>query len=492
MRYYRDKSWTLESYFKNDGYIALTKLVKNTSKGRHAGKASVSALERALRDASDIILILDENFAVDEIHVSDAKNSLGDLDHWKGQNIEALLTEESKPKLKKRLSGLSKKDQTPSTFIELNHVDNGEREFPVRYTIHPTEDAERIILIGRDLRSTAEVQQQLVRAQLALEKEYEKHRDFDTRYRVLRDNLNEAIIFVDASNGRILDTNLLAAKLFNVESNGLIGQSINSVLKNIKRRSALEHLLNAATEKDPMPMAAKTAQTGETLKIHPTLFRSAGDMMLLCRLDIGERDASEAEQLTSALGMLFRTGSDAIVFTDSSGEIRHANEEFLRLCDVVHLSDLKEKMLGDFLLRGSIDQKILLETTVQTGRIKTFSTKLKSAHGTETEVEIASCHLNEEPNPYFGFVLRNRSQTQAIREREGSEKATHNAMELVGTAPLKELVAATADVVEKMCIETAVKLTDNNRVAAAELLGLSRQSFYVRLRKYDLLRKDEE
>lgn len=66
------------------------------------------------------------------------------------------------------------------------------------------------------------------------------------------------------------------------------------------------------------------------------------------------------------------------------------------------------------------------------------------------------------------------------------------AKNLVGTAPLKELVAATADVVEKMCIETAVELTDNNRVAAAELLGLSRQSFYVRLRKYGLLKKDEE
>ena len=32
-----------------------------------------------------------------------------------------------------------------------------------------------------------------------------------------------------------------------------------------------------------------------------------------------------------------------------------------------------------------------------------------------------------------------------------------------------------------MCIETAVELTRNNRVAAAEMLGLSRQSLYVKL-----------
>ena len=40
-----------------------------------------------------------------------------------------------------------------------------------------------------------------------------------------------------------------------------------------------------------------------------------------------------------------------------------------------------------------------------------------------------------------------------------------------------------------MCIETAVEFTDNNRVAAAEMLGLSRQSLYVKLRKYGLLSK---
>jgi DNA-binding protein Fis len=41
-----------------------------------------------------------------------------------------------------------------------------------------------------------------------------------------------------------------------------------------------------------------------------------------------------------------------------------------------------------------------------------------------------------------------------------------------------------------MCIETAVQMTGNNRVAAAEMLGLSRQSLYVKLRKFGLLNRD--
>ena len=64
--------------------------------------------------------------------------------------------------------------------------------------------------------------------------------------------------------------------------------------------------------------------------------------------------------------------------------------------------------------------------------------------------------------------------------------------ELVGSASLKDIVAETTNVVEKMCIETAVKLTMNNRVAAAEMLGLSRQSLYVKLRKFDLLSRDTD
>ena len=64
-------------------------------------------------------------------------------------------------------------------------------------------------------------------------------------------------------------------------------------------------------------------------------------------------------------------------------------------------------------------------------------------------------------------------------------------MELVGSATLKEIVAETTDVVERMCIETALELTSNNRVAAAEMLGLSRQSLYVKLRKYVLLNKND-
>jgi DNA-binding NtrC family response regulator len=40
--------------------------------------------------------------------------------------------------------------------------------------------------------------------------------------------------------------------------------------------------------------------------------------------------------------------------------------------------------------------------------------------------------------------------------------------------------------IEKLCIEAALDLTDDNRASAAEMLGLSRQSLYVKLRRYGM------
>jgi DNA-binding NtrC family response regulator len=100
--------------------------------------------------------------------------------------------------------------------------------------------------------------------------------------------------------------------------------------------------------------------------------------------------------------------------------------------------------------------------------------------------------LENHSEPELGFIIRDVSRVDAMRKAPmaTNEESNRNVMELVGSASLKEIVSETTDVVEKMCIETAISLTRNNRVAAAEMLGLSRQSLYVKLRKYGLLSKD--
>ena len=65
-------------------------------------------------------------------------------------------------------------------------------------------------------------------------------------------------------------------------------------------------------------------------------------------------------------------------------------------------------------------------------------------------------------------------------------RSVEHLTELIGRVSLKDLVRQSTDVIERLCIEAALKMTGDNRASAAEMLGLSRQSFYVKLRRYGL------
>ena len=121
-----------------------------------------------------------------------------------------------------------------------------------------------------------------------------------------------------------------------------------------------------------------------------------------------------------------------------------------------------------------------------------LETKMQTRFGRQILVEISSTYLGKKNQATLAFVFKDITHMESDRHQTDtvSEKALENVMKLVGSAPLKELVADTSDVVERLCIETAIELTGNNRVAAADMLGVSRQSLYVKLRKYGLMSKD--
>ena len=56
----------------------------------------------------------------------------------------------------------------------------------------------------------------------------------------------------------------------------------------------------------------------------------------------------------------------------------------------------------------------------------------------------------------------------------------------------KDIVRETTDVIERLCIEAALGLTSNNRASAAEMLGVSRQSLYVKLRRFGIADPSDE
>jgi transcriptional regulator PpsR len=194
------------------------------------------------------------------------------------------------------------------------------------------------------------------------------------------------------------------------------------------------------------------------------------------------------------LERLFNEGVDGIVFLDGDGIITAANESFLKLTDSGNIAQVRGRSFADFLARGSVDMRVLLDNAKRARQLRMYATRLLNEFNGQIAVEVSATYLNDRPDPAFGIVLRDASRVEMLRRPgfTGGEDGMRSVMELVGSSSLKDIVAETADVVEKMCIQTAVDLTRNNRAAAAEMLGLSRQSLYVKLRKFGMVNKDEE
>ena len=444
-----------------------------------------------LSGACDIWIVLSPKGEVQRIGVNPESKSLGCLDHWAGRDLRDFLTSESVAKLDARLAKPSGTGRALPRSIELNHVDNANWEFPIRYNLQPTGVDEEVILLGHDMRPVAEVQQRLVLTQLSLEKDYEKYRGFETRFRVLLEKTRDAIILVGDS-GRVLSLNANAAQLLGGEIDALVGSAFTQAFEDRQSAIFLDELQRSAASDADISVSAQSSRNRRAVLIYPTAFRSAGEVILLCRLEAADKSRPASEELREDLHELFLNGSEAIVFTDARGVIRHSNEAFLALCDLPKAADAKDRSLAEFLVRGGVDLKVLLENSARTGRLRVYATTMKSAFGAESPVEISATCFKGRADPVYGFVIRDAKPSETSRDAAFGEEAARNAMQLVGSAPLKDLVAATSDVVEKLCIETALELTRNNRVAAAEMLSLSRQSLYVKLRKYGLINRDFE
>jgi transcriptional regulator PpsR len=412
-----------------------------------------------------------------------------DLAKLEGASLDEELTVESIPKFQGRLVEFLETSGNVLP-VELNHkAKDTHSEFPMRYSFHQVGTDGAILMLGRDLRPIAEMQQQLVAAQIALEKDYEAQREYDTRFRVLMSSSSEVTFFVSVATGAIADCNAAAATFFSTPRNDLIGTAFTKLFDAKQSTDLIRVLAEAGSSNLPSPITSATKKTRRELEISPTLFRSGGEQVLLCRITAADGQSMRSHELSDNLTALYNSGVDAIVFMNRSGGILSANEAFQNLTDVTHAQSMRGRSMADFLSRGSVDLNVLLENTQRTGAMRLYATRLVSEHGTERPVEISTTKLGANGESVFALIVRDASRVDAIRSPapQVTDVDMRSVIELIGSQTLKDIVAKTTDVVEKMCIETAVELTSNNRVAAAEMLGLSRQSLYVKLRKYDLL-----
>ena len=116
--------------------------------------------------------------------------------------------------------------------LELNHIDNAEWRFPIKYNIHRLGKDGKIILLGRDLQSISENQQRFVKAQIAVEESIEEKRELEAHFNVLLAKTSDALAFVNAKSGEIIFSNPAFQEMFDKGSESNEKISIQSFLSN--------------------------------------------------------------------------------------------------------------------------------------------------------------------------------------------------------------------------------------------------------------------
>ncbi len=178
---------------------------------------------------------------------------------------------------------------------------------------------------------------------------------------------------------------------------------------------------------------------------------------------------------------------DAFIVVDPQGVIRRANQAFLNLVQVTTEASVIGERLGRWLSQPGAAAGVLFAQLQQHGSVRLFATSMTGDLGAEADVEISASGLAEGGSQFMALVIRDVSRRLPMHDVQDQLRAALGAVaERIGKTPLPIMVRDTAEVVERHCIEIALRLAKGRRTAAAELLGLSRQSLYAKLERYDI------
>ena len=439
---------------------------------------------------ADIALVLDAGGTIRDVCATGEAFDGHDMSRWIGRPWIDTVTVECREKVGDLVS--SDSDRT-SRQRQINQILDDGTNLLVLYSAVPLNARGDRIAVGKDLSSLTRLQQRLVNVQQSMERDYSRLRQFETRYRVLFQSSTEAILIADAASQRIVEANPAVCELLGSTERKLVGSNLMRWFEE-GVRPALESAI-AAARLDGKSVSLSTGEGRDALAVDLSVFKTDANGHLLVRLRNAAQVGAEEELSEQArrLASLVESAPDGLVVTDASGAVLAANTEFLDLAQVPSAETAIGSVLSSWLGQGSMDYQIIMASLREHGSIRLYATRMRGEFGSITDVEVSAVPVRVGDVDCIGFAIRDVGRrVLAANDEPGSitPRSIDQLTQLVGRVPLKELVRESTELIEQLCIQAALKLTNNNRASAAELLGLSRQSLYVKLRRYAL--EDED
>lgn len=458
----------------------MAKRSAHDSKLTELDARSTAALVSA---AADVTLVVDRHGVIRKVDVASEPAPV-ETEGWVGSAWAETVTAETRGKVHALLrevaaSGVSARRQ-------VNHL-SPDGDVPISYTaVGVTPDGD-VIAIGRDMRAVAALQQRLVETQQALERDYWRMRHVETRYRLLFQLSGEAVLVVDATSRRVVEANGAAAALFGVPAERLQGRTFPGGVAAAHARTLEELLASARSAGRSADATLDLGAPHGEVRVAASCFRQEADTLFLVRFVAGPAAPAPATD-ADPLPQLVEAIPDGFVVAGVDGTVRRASRGFLDIVQLASEEQVRGRPLGDWIGRPGADFPVFVAMLKKHGVMRLVSTAARGEHGALTEVEVSAAWLPDAAEPTVGLVLRDVGRRVAAGPQGARDlaRAVEQLTGLLGRVSLADLVRDTTDLVERHFIAAALDMTDDNRTAAAEVLGLSRQSLYNKLRRQSI------
>ena len=445
--------------------------------------------------ASDVALVIDPGGVITNVALG-AEPITSQPGDWVGRHWVDTVTGETRQKIEALLqevqaAGVSRRR-------EVNHPVAGGTDVPVAYAAVRLGRNGPVLAVGRDLRAVSAIQQQFIDAQQSMERDYWRQRQAESRYRMLFQVAHDGVMVVDAASLRVVEANRAAAALFNAQPAAMTGRLVSDGIAAPLRATVDELLVAARTTGRPGELRALVSPTGGAasapvaIDLSATPFRADDAMLLLVRLRSAESpfgDGGADHRLTEFV----ERSPDAIVIADSAGRVLMNNPAFAQLCrDSGGLPSDIATPVGQTLvtLLGDTDGRVAAALAEARSRgIAELRPAVAGVHvGRQLDVELSAALLAEGDQECIGLTLRRiDGRLAALPPQIGELAGALDRLAVqVGIVPLPELLQEATDLAERHLLEAALNRAQGNAMQAAQLLGISAESLWLRMHHHRL------
>ena len=464
--------------------LALPVLAGSTNAAVNEGP-SLDAKSHPNSPQADVTLLLDMEGVIREVTLSTAIGRES-IEAWLGRPWRDTVGELASDRVRRmvedaRASGISAFRQVTQRFPS-------GLEIPMEYTTVLLGGRAGMLAIGKSLQAVAELQARLIAAQQAIERDYWKLRELETRYRLLVDASNDAVIVVSASTFRILEANPAAIGALGIvlqRNESISGRDLTSDVAPDDRDAFKAMLLRVRDQGKAPGILVHLGSDRQPWMLRASLIASEPGQVFLLQLTSVAPPTLAPTPKPPVVEDLIDATPDGFVIVDHNGTIHFANVAFLDLVQVGSRHSVIGEHLGRWLFRPGADLAVLLANVRRHRVVRLFTTTIHGELDSDTDVEIAAAGKSDGGSEWVGILLRDVTRRLPTGdEADRLHAALGPITEQIGKMSLRSLVKQTVGVVERHYVKAALELTDDNRTAAAELLGLSRQSLYVKLNRY--------